>query len=56
MYERVAPSGVRVYSEVPFHEYGVWDTNSVLFCAKSYVFTVKRFAKGYWKMLKEAVR
>lgn len=56
MYERVAESGVKVYSEVPFHPYTLRDRNKLVFSYHSHKFTVTRFAKGYWKMLKEAVR
>jgi hypothetical protein len=47
MFERVAPSGVKVYSEVPFREYNAWDHNVALFNAKCFKFKVMKVVKAY---------
>ena len=55
MYEMTAPSGVKVYSTVPFQPYTIWDRNMVLFRARSFKLIITNIAKSYRAYFKEVV-
>jgi len=56
MHETTAPSGVKVFSEVPFRPYNAWDHNWVLFQLKCRKFTATKIAKAYRAYLRGEFR
>lgn len=52
MYTQIAPSGVTVYSSVPFHKYTAWDNVTVLFHIRSQYMLRKSHTKKIIKAIK----